>query len=69
MTVEKYVHHGREVFVNSEVKGKHRDHCLCFACKKFKPDTSENCPIANDTFENCKKHHLVTPVYECPSFE
>lgn len=68
-TVEKYIHHGAEVFVFSELKGKHREHCLCFQCKFFKPGEPDNCPIAQATFENCVKYNTVTPVYECPVYE
>ena len=64
MKTEKYEHHGVEVVTNSETKGKHRDLCLCYACVRM----LEGCPIANDTYENCKKHNLVTPVLECPKF-
>jgi hypothetical protein len=35
--IEKYVHHEAEVSVDSELKGKHRQHCLCFQCDHFKP--------------------------------
>lgn len=55
-------------------KGTHREHCLCFACKKFTPSVVggpvlANCPIASDTYMNCVKHNIVTPVFECPEFE
>lgn len=33
--IEKYIHHGKEVFVDSELKGKHKQHCLCWKCGKF----------------------------------
>ncbi len=62
-------HHGREVVSRSDLQGKHRDHCLCHSCALFKPGEDDNCPIAEDTFANCTKHGLVTPVYECPDFE
>lgn len=65
---EQYSHHGVEVFVRSDLKGKHREFCLCFSCDKFKPGTPDNCSIANDTFQNCVKHNLTTPVFECPKF-
>ncbi len=69
--VEKYNHHGKEVSVVSEVKGKHRQHCLCMlGCKKFTPEKREsNCPIANTLYGLCVKHDLVTPVYECFLYE
>ncbi len=68
--IEKYIHHGKEVAVVSEVKGKHRNHCLCFlGCIYFKPNTAENCEIAQSNFDLCVKYNLVTPVYECSKFE
>jgi len=67
---EKYVHHGVEVSVISELKGQHRSHCLCFSCGHFKPQDREgNCRIANLLFALCQAHDLVTPVYECAKFE
>lgn len=66
---ERYEHHGNEVWVDSALKGLHRAYCLCFQCAKFKPNTDENCPIAQSTYENCVEHGLVTPVWECPEFE
>ena len=65
-----YEHHGTGVWVNRELKGKHREHCLCFSCDKFKPGTPEgNCPIANLNYAVCLAHNMVLPVYECPEFE
>lgn len=65
---EQYEHHGEQVWVDSELKGQHRNHCLCFKCDNFKPSTPDNCPIAQATFENCVKFNTVTPMYECPKF-
>jgi hypothetical protein len=67
--IEKYIHHGAEVSVQSDLRGKHRDHCLCHKCEHFRPNTPENCPIAQELFELCVKYNLTTPVYECPIFE
>lgn len=72
---EKYEHHGTEVHVKSELKGKHRDHCLCYSCTKFKPNEPgqknriDNCYIANRVFNLCTLFDLVLPVWECPNFE
>jgi hypothetical protein len=68
MKTVKYNHHGQEVSVFAELKGQHRDHCLCMVCDKFKPGTEDHCPIAKDTYENCVKHGLCTPMFECPKF-
>ena len=67
--VEKYVHHGTVVHVKTVLKGKHREHGLCYQCSKFYPEDEEHCPIARDTYMNCAKHNLVTPVFECPEFQ
>lgn len=70
MKIVQYVHHGTLVSVIEDLKGTHRSHCLCFqGCKKFKPESEDNCPIAKDTFENCVKHGITTPVFECPAYE
>lgn len=71
--IEKYEHHGTEVSVISEFKGRHRDLCLCWQdCKKFHPSSpveGANCPIAKAVFENCVIYDLVTPVLECARYE
>jgi hypothetical protein len=65
----RYTHHGRDVAVRAELKGKHKDFCLCYSCEKFKPNMPENCPIAQENYELCVKRDLVLPVWECPEFE
>lgn len=70
MPIVRYTHHDREVAVQEELKGKHRDHCLCFQCIRFKPQKrDENCPIANALYRFDVLTGCVTPVYECPEFE
>jgi len=67
----RYTHHGpQKVWVREDLKGKHRDMCLCHApCGRFHPDNrSKNCKIANAIFKNCVDFNLVTPVLECPAF-
>lgn len=66
----KYIHHGVSVSVDESLKGKHRDHCLCYRCKKFYPDDIKtNCSIARSVFDCCVKFNITTPVYECPLWE
>ena len=66
---EKYVHFEDEVWVRSELKGKHREHCLCHSCAHFTPeDRGGNCVIANTLYCLCVELDLVTPVWECPHF-
>ena len=70
MQLEQYEHHGTKVTVNSELKGKHAEHCLCYAnCKYFKPNTKDNCELAQELYEYDVKHGMVTPVWECPKYE
>ncbi len=69
MEIETYIHHERRVFVPVELKGKHRDHCLCYSCCFFHPeDREKNCNVADELFRLDKRHGLTTPVYECPYF-
>ena len=65
---ETYEHHGVNVAVRSDLKGKHTEFCLCYLCENFHPNTEENCPIAQATFENCKKYGITTPMWECPKW-
>jgi len=64
----QYEHHGVDAWVREDLKGKHRDHCLCFSCGRFKPNSEDNCATADLLFAVCKRCGLVTPVYECPFF-
>ena len=70
MAMMKYIHHGVEVSVNPLLKGRHREHCLCYQnCVHFKPGQSDSCEIAEENLALCKKYNLVTPVFECPKFQ
>jgi hypothetical protein len=65
---EIYEHHGRDVWVRSSLKGKHKEMCLCYSCMAFHPGEKTNCPMAKENFEFCKKYCMVTPVFECRKF-
>lgn len=68
--IVRYQHHTAEkVSVQEHLKGKHRDHCLCFQnCKNFKPDKDDNCPIAQLLYKLCIDCNIVIPVWECPKY-
>ena len=68
-SVTCYEHHGNQVFVQNHLKGKHREHCLCFSCDDFHPGTKLNCAIAKTLYQLCIDQGMVTPVYECPKFK
>jgi len=67
---ERYEHHGQEVAVRADLKGRHREHCLCFSCEKFSITDSpeEKCPIANLLYAVCIQTGITAPVWECPAF-
>lgn len=67
--VTNYLHHGNKVFVREDLKGKHRQYCLCYHCKHYSTDRKKNCLISNAIHANCVRYGLVTPVFECPEFE
>ena len=65
----QYIHHGVNVFVREDLKGKHSEFCLCYSCDKFKPlNRDENCPKANMLYNFDVVNDMVTPVWECPDF-
>ena len=69
MNIIRYEHHGNLVSVQEHLRGKHKEHCLCFqGCVHFCPDTTENCPIAQELFEFDIRHACVTPMWECPVY-
>lgn len=67
--VTRYLHHGVNVAVRSDLMGQHRNYCLCYLCRKFKPGEEDNCLRAARLYEFCVKYDMVTPVWECPVFE
>jgi hypothetical protein len=70
MEFVQYKHHGKKVFVREELKGHHKEFCLCYRCKTFEEfDPSKNCPTANMVYAMCVKYNLVLPVWECPKFK
>ena len=66
---ERYEHHGVKVWVDSNLKGQHREHNLCFNCDKFKPEADDHCQKAYDLFHFCKINYMSTPVFECADFK
>lgn len=67
---EQYVHHGVPSWVRQDLKGKHREHCLCWSCRFFNPEDREsNCEIANALYRIDKVLEITTPVWECMKFE
>jgi len=66
---EFYEHGGSLVWVRRDMKDRHREDCLCWACERFTPDDREtNCPIANNVYTLCLMTDTVLAVWECPAF-
>jgi len=67
--IVEYERHGNKVWVREDLKGHHRDFCLCYECAKFDPEhRGLNCPKANRIFAFCVQEGMVLPVWECPNF-
>jgi len=73
--VINYKHHGNMVAVDEDLKGLHREHCLCHRCKRLKIPRGRwawlirwfiNCPRANILYTFCVLFKMTTPVFECP---
>lgn len=64
----KFEHHGKEVFAQKELKGKHRDYCLCWKCGKLKPGAEDNCKIAALLYRLDILAEVTTPVFYCREF-
>jgi hypothetical protein len=70
MKTIKVSKHGKELSVQEHLNGRHREHCLCWQnCKYFKPDTPENCDVAQKLYEFDKENGVTTPVWECVKYE
>ena len=68
--IVRYIHHDVVVSVKQHLLGRHREHCLChLGCKFFKPNTSENCPLAQANYRFCVDNNMTLPVWECPKYE
>ena len=66
---EVYKYHNRIVSVREDLKGRHREHCLCYSCQRFDSERrARNCDISNKVFDLCAEEELVLPVWECPLF-
>ena len=66
--IVSYVHHGTRVKVREDLKGRHRELCLCHSCAYLKPGAADNCRKAQRLYELCVAEGMTTPVFECPSF-
>lgn len=70
MAIVQREHHGKKVWVEEHLFGKHREHCLCHKCAKLKmKDREANCKIASLLYRTDIMCEITTPVFECVEFE
>lgn len=70
MKIIKVQKFGKELNVQEHLLGKHREHCLCWSgCKYFKPNTPENCEVAQKLLQFDIDNGVTTPVWECIKYE
>ncbi|HOH62248.1 MAG TPA: hypothetical protein PK698_07260 [Bacilli bacterium] len=70
MKIIKVQKFGKELNAQEHLLGKHREHCLCWlGCKYFKPNTPENCEVAQKLFQFDIDNGVTTPVWECIKYE
>lgn len=67
-TYVRYEHHGHEVSVREDLKGLHREYCLCWHCQRLSFDEETNCPVAQEVYRLCCQHGLTLVMWECPQF-
>lgn len=68
--VTKFEHHGVVVSCMDNLKGKHREHCLCWICRKLNlADRDKNCKIASLLYAVDRQCQITTPVFYCKEFQ
>ena len=64
-----YAHNGQAVWARTDLQGKQKEYCICWACGKFNPNASDKgCPIICSVLQLAAEHGAVLPVWACPSF-
>lgn len=66
---EQYYHHKIRVWVRKGQRGDHNEHSLCPDCKRFKPDTTDNCHIESTVHTLARLNHQAIVIWECPQYE
>jgi hypothetical protein len=69
MSIIKFEHHSVSVSSREDLVGKHREYCLCHKCDKLKPNTPDNCSIAQKLYELDIENQITTPVFYCAEFD
>ncbi|HNW92866.1 MAG TPA: hypothetical protein PKM88_08160 [bacterium] len=60
---------GVTTWVRSDLCGRQKEHCLCWACRAFQPEREDKgCPAIRAVLQLATKRRLVLPVWECAAF-
>ena len=66
----KAVHNGSTVWVRADLQGRQKEHCICWSCRKFQPDTADKgCPIICSVLQLAAEKGVILPVWACPVFD
>ena len=66
---EAYAANGRTVWGRADMQGKQKEYCICWACRKFKPEAEDKgCPIIRSVLGLAAETGTILPVWACPEF-
>jgi hypothetical protein len=67
---ENYEKNNKKSWVRSDLKGKQKEFCMCWDCKKFNPEAEDKgCSIIKTVLSLASEKNIVLPVWECGQFE
>ena len=57
-------------WVRKDLKGRQKEHCMCWNCRKFMPETDhKGCSIIREVLKLASINNIVLPVWECAVFD
>ena len=60
---------GQTVWARADLQGKQKEYCLCWACRKFKPESPDKgCPIICSVLSLAAENGVILPVWACSAF-
>ncbi len=67
---QAYAANGKTVWARADMKGKQKEYCICWACRKFEPEAvDKGCPIIRSVLGLAADTGTILPVWACPEFE
>lgn len=68
-TYVSYEHDREKRWVRKDLAGRNEEFCLCHACSKFKPNSSENCDIVSSLSAFSVRNPALAIIWDCAKFE